>query len=371
MKLGTLAIAATAALTATAAMAQDKTKIVYASYLNPLHITNPVLNEFAENVKEDSNGTIEYEMHVGGSLLSGRDIPGGVRDGLADAGYFVGAYVPSEMPVDTYLGEFSLLNDKPLVMTGVLNELVLFNCPDCTQEYRDFNTRPLATYALTPYVYHCREELKTLEDFKGKRVRGIAAYAELATALGATPVNVSPDEAYEALDRGILDCALHSVAAQKARSYGEAAKYVILDPLGGFFGASTMNMRIEKWNSLTPDQRKAVTGNLAELVTGAIFNYLKEDEDVIDEYTETGTKFYHAEPEFAEFVANFAQDYQDQAVAKGEEKGIAHPQEIADEISRLREKWTKLLEENGTDRETYQRLLEEEIFSKIETDEEY
>ena len=132
-----------------------------------------------------------------------------------------------------------------------------------------------------------------------------------------------------------------------------------------------MNMRIEKWNSLTPDQRKAITGNLAELVTGAIFNYLKEDEDVIDEYTASGTKFYHAEPEFAEFVANFAEEYQSQAVAKGEEKGIAHPQEIADEISRLREKWTKLLEENGTDRETYQRLLEEEIFSKIETDAEY
>ena len=44
-----------------AAWAQENTKIVYASYLNPLHITNPVLTEFFENVKEDSNGTIDYE----------------------------------------------------------------------------------------------------------------------------------------------------------------------------------------------------------------------------------------------------------------------------------------------------------------------
>ncbi len=167
MKLGKLALAATLALAAGVAGAQENTKIVYASYLNPLHITNPVLTKFFEGVKADSNGTIDYEMHVGGSLLSGRDIPGGVRDGLADAGYFVGAYIPSEMPVDTYLAEFSLLNNEPLVMTGVLNELVLFNCPDCADEYRKFNTRPLGTYALTPYVYHCREELKTLDDFKG------------------------------------------------------------------------------------------------------------------------------------------------------------------------------------------------------------
>ena len=49
MKLGQLAIAATVALTAGAAWAQENTKIVYASYLNPLHITNPVLTEFFEN----------------------------------------------------------------------------------------------------------------------------------------------------------------------------------------------------------------------------------------------------------------------------------------------------------------------------------
>jgi len=371
MKLGKLALTATLALAAGMASAQEKTKIVYASYLNPLHITNPALTTFFENIGKDSNGTIEYEMHVGGSLLSGRDIPGGVRDGVADAGYFVGAYIPSEMAVDTYLSEFSLWNDDPMVMTGVLNELILFNCPDCTEEYRKFNTRPLATYALTPYVYHCREELKTLDDFKGKRVRGIASYGELARALGATPINVSPDEAYEALDRGILDCALHSIAAQKARSYGEAAKYVILDPLGGFIGASTMNLRIDKWNALTPDQRKAMTSNLAELATSAVFNYIAEDINVIEEYTKTGSKFYHADPEFAEFIADFARDYEAKAIESGRAKGVAHPEQIAQEIKSLREKWTKLLEDNGRDRETFQRLLDEEIFSKINVTDQY
>lgn len=371
MKFGSLALATALTLTAGVVSAQERTRIVYASYLNPLHITNPVLEQFFDNVARDSNDTIEYEMHVGGSLLSGRDIPGGVRDGVADAGYFVGAYIPSEMPVDNYLAEFSLLNDDPLVMTGVLNELVLFNCPDCTDEYRNFNTRPLATYALTPYVYHCREELNSLDDFRGRRIRGLAAYAALARALGATPINISPDESYEALDRGILDCALHSIAAQKARSYGEAAKFVILDPLGGFVGASTMNLRIEVWNSLTADQRRAITSNLAEMVTGSIFNYIEEDINVIEEYTASGTMFYHADPEFADFVASFAVEYLDQAVESGSAAGVGNPQQIADEIVRLRAKWTDLLDEHGRDRETYQRLLHEEIFANIETDDAY
>lgn len=367
MRLKSLGLAAALAVGATVAHAEDPTKIVYASYLSPQHITNPVMEEFFKSVETDSGGTLEFESHVGGSLLSGRDIPGGVRDGVADAGYFVGAYIPAEMPVDNYLAQFSLWNSEPLVMTAALNELVLFDCPECTEEYKKFNTKYLASYALTPYVYHCKSELMKPDDFKGKRVRGVSAYGDLARSLGAVPVNVSPDEAYEALDRGILECALHSIAAQKARSYGEAAKFVILDPLGGFIGASTFNLRIPKWNDLTPDQRKAITGNLAQLVTGAIFNYIKEDQDVIEEYTKTGTKFYHADPEFAAFIEEFKKEYRPTVIEKGREFGLKDPEGIADAFDRLAAKWRKLLDENGTDPETYQKLLDQEIFSKIDT----
>ena len=361
-------VAAIGLATSTATAADKPIKIVYASYLSPQHITNPVMTEFYADVKKDSNGTVIIEPHVAGSLLSGRDIPGGVRDGVADAGYFVGAYIPSEMPVDTYLSQFSMLNNEPLVMTAVLNELELFKCPECTAEYEKFNTKFLATYALTPYVYHCRTELKSLADFKGKRLRGISAYAALATSLGAVPVNVSPDEAYTSLDTGVLDCALHSIAAQKARSYGEVAKYVILDPLGGFLGASTFALRIPKWNEMSPQQRKAITSNLATLVSGAIFNYIEDDQTVIKEYTKKGTKFYHADPDFQAFVRKFGEDYTAKAIEKGKSMGIKDPQAIPNELNRLAVKWRKLLKENNANNQkSYAALLDREIFSKIDT----
>lgn len=363
---GLAAALAGGAFGAVSAQAADPVNIIYANYLNPKHITNPVLVRFFQDVEKDSNGTLKFEYHFGSSLLSGKDIPGGVRDGIADAGYFVGAYIPTEMPVDNFLAEFSLLNDEPLVMTAVLNELELFDCPQCTAEFKKFNTKFLATYALTPYVYHCRTELKSLADFKGKRVRGISAYADLARALGAVPVNVSPDEAYEALDRGIIDCALHSIAAQKARSYGEAAKFVILDPLGGFLGAALFDLRIDKWNALTVDQRKAIVKNLPELVTTSIFNYIKEDEEIVKEYTKKGTKFYHADPEFAAFVQNFAKKYTETAVQKGEKAGVKDPQKIAASLTQLADKWRGLLEKNGRDPATFKRLLWEEIYSKVD-----
>ena len=132
---GLAAISGGMALMSASAQAADPIKIVYANYLNPKHITNPVLLRYFQDVERDSKGTLKFEYHFGSSLLSGKDIPGGVRDGIAEAGYFVGAYIPTEMPVDNFLAEFSLLNDEPLVMTAALNELELFNWPECSDVF--------------------------------------------------------------------------------------------------------------------------------------------------------------------------------------------------------------------------------------------
>ena len=159
---GGIALGVALLVAAPGAQAQAPVKIVYANYLGPKHTSNPVLVDFFKNVERDTNNTVKFEWHFAQSLLAGKDIPAGVRDGIADSGYIVGSYVPSEMPVDNYIGDFSLLNDDPLVMTGVVNELVLFNYPDYTEEYEvKFKTKFLSTIALTPYVYHCKPPIVT------------------------------------------------------------------------------------------------------------------------------------------------------------------------------------------------------------------
>ena len=344
-------------------------KIVYASYLGPKHTTNPVLLDFFKNVERDTKDTVKFEWHFGQSLLAGKDIPAGVRDGVADSGYIVGAYVPSEMPVDNYIGDFSLLNDDPIALTGVINELILFNCPDCTDEYeRKYKTKFLSTIALTPYVYHCKPRIKSLADMKGKKLRAISGWVDMTRAMGAIPVNVNADEAYEALDRGTIDCAVHSITSQRSRSYGEAAKNVILNPIGGYLGASLFNLRLEKWNQLSKAQRDAIVRHQPEMVARAAFNYLREDAEVQKVYTEKGTSFYQADPDLAKFLAEFPASYLPKAIEKGKQRGVKNAEQIAKEFQRLRVKWEGLLKEHGRDQATLQKLLWQEVYSKVKTD---
>jgi len=347
--------------------ASAETKIVYANYLGLKHTSNPPLERFFERVEKETNGSVVWEPHFASSLLGPKDIPAGVRDGIADAGYFVGGYVPSEMPVDNFLGDFSMMNDDALAMTGVINELTLLECDECDNEYREgFNTQYLGTYALTDYMFQCKEEYKSLADFQNVKIRGFSGWSELVKAMGAVPVPMAASEMYEALDRGTISCATGAITYQKSRSIGEVAHYVILDSLGGSFGNSLINMRLEKWNELDASEKTVILKNVPKLVTEAAYNYINGDIAVRKAMEAKGNKFYQADPDLAKFIKDFRANYiKTDAIENGKKRGIKNPEKIAASIIELRAKWDKLLADNGRDPETFERLLWEQVYSKV------
>lgn len=347
-------------------LASAQTKIIYANYITPKHPTNRVLEKFFADVTKDTNGSVQFEYHFAATLLGGKEIPSGVRDGIADSGYFVGAYVPSEMPVDNYIGNFGLFSEDPLVMSAVNAELVLLRCPQCQDEYKKFNSYFFATYALTPYLLQCKKPVKSLADMKGLKVRGIGPWADLLRAIGATPFNVSSNELYEAVDRGTLDCATGPLNWQKVNSLGEVAKNVVTEPLGSFLGGATFAMRIDKWKSLKPNEQASILRHSADIVSGATFNYIDEDIAVRKEYEPKGTKFYPADKDLHDAIKKFQQDYSDKIAEEGRKRGVKDPQTIAKTVFELKAKWEKLIAaRKDWDRDSYSKLLWDEVYSKV------
>ncbi|MCP5368516.1 MAG: C4-dicarboxylate TRAP transporter substrate-binding protein [Hyphomicrobiales bacterium] len=345
----------------------DPVKIVYANYVNIKHPTNLSLEKFFKKIEADSGGSIDIEWHFASSLLGAKEIPAGVRDGLADSGYMIGVFVPSEMPVDNYIGDFTMINDDPLAVTGAVNELIIHHCPQCKKEYEeDFKVKYLGSYSLTPYLLQCKDERKSLDDFKGVKVRGFSSIAEMVKAMGAVPVGVTTSEMYEALQRGVLDCTAHMLTSQRSFSLGEVAKYVILDSLGGFMGGSMLNLRLDKWNELSPEQRAVIVKNLPDVVAETTYNYLRLDGEVQKEMEAKGNKFYHADPAMVKMINDFRADYiENKVVAKGRERGVENPEEIKKNILKLKAEWKKLLDERGRDEATFSKLLWERIYSKM------
>ena len=346
--------------------ANAQTKIVFASPFNPSQQTTPALQELFAEINKETNGSVVWEPHWGSSLLAAKDIPTGVRDGISDAGSMVSAYVPSEMPIMSFVGNISMLNDDPLVLNGVVNELVQFHCEQCTDEYNKLESLSLVNLAASEYYFQCKEPLKEMSDMAGKKIRGFSGWSDLIKEMNAVPVTVPYSETYEALSRGTIDCSLNTIGDQRALSLGEVAENIIMAPLGGYTGTSMLAIRKEMWGKLSAEEKGIVLKNLPRALAGMIFAYLDVDAEVREEMEAKGNSFYEPNEDLMNYIEDFRLDYvKNRSVEIGRGDGIENPDEIISTSVNLYDKWKKLLEENGRDRATYEKLLWDEIYSKV------
>jgi TRAP-type mannitol/chloroaromatic compound transport system substrate-binding protein len=71
--------------------------------------------------------------------------------------------------------------------------------------------------------------VKSLDDYKGMKVRTSGAWAEIAQSMGATTVILPGAEVYPALERGVVDgIEWGTPSMNKAAGYAKIAKYVIV-----------------------------------------------------------------------------------------------------------------------------------------------
>lgn len=83
-------------------------------------------------------------------------------------------------------------------------------------------------------VIHARDPVRTLADVKGKKlVAASAVMAKVVANLGGTPVTFRPDEAYQALSRGIADGVLLNYTGMATFKLHELTRHHIDVPLGG------------------------------------------------------------------------------------------------------------------------------------------
>ena len=80
----------------------------------------------------------------------------------------------------------------------------------------------------TEIFLHSHKPVRTLEDFKGLRVRTSGAWAEIAATLGASTVVIPGDETFSALERHLVDAIEWAGPGQNFKSgFQTIAKYII------------------------------------------------------------------------------------------------------------------------------------------------
>ncbi|MGM0652870.1 MAG: TRAP transporter substrate-binding protein [Bacillota bacterium] len=211
-----------------------------------------LIQGWANELNEASDGRIKITSYHSGTLVGAADIYDGVVSGAADIGLSAFFYTRGRFPVLEAFELPGIVYESSYAASKVAWEGIKELEPDEVQD-----TKLMFVLATGPGDIFSTEPIRSLEDLQGMTIRAAGLSADTLPLLGASPEAMPMGEAYEALQRGLVDGNLAPVEVLKGWNHAEVTDYVTRTPFlynAVFF--VTMNQ--EKWEALPSDLQETV-----------------------------------------------------------------------------------------------------------------
>jgi len=318
-KNATLGVLAAGLLAAGPALAETYSANNFLDATHPFSVEN--YTNWAEAVKERTNGDITFDVFLGGALLGGRASMSGTADGVAQVAYHAGTYTPADLPMTNIISELAFYSDNFYALAAA-STVMSFTDPLLLEEYKKNGVVFGGGYGTPIYYLICRVPITTMDELKGKRLRmpgGI--WDRWATQMGAVSVNVPSSEIYTGLDRGTLDCGVNPLDSLLSRSYWDVAKYVPMVPLGSYYSGPMWAYNRDFWQNATEEQRAVMLEEAGKAFVRSAILYLENTADAIEQgKSDHGMQFQDVSPEMKAAHEKFIQEDADNLVQLAQEK---------------------------------------------------
>lgn len=229
-------------------------ELSFANFTPPFHTINAsVIEKLNASVSEATGGDLTVRGYHGGELGAG-PVEQYVRvlQGVADIGWGLPGYTSSQFK-KTMIAE--LPNALPLDAPGY--DALWGAIDEIKGEFP--GTVPLALWTSEPNIFIMRDkEIRQPSDLAGLKIRVAGATAaEVASALGATPVQMPINQVYNALQTGLIDGVITGASTLSDFKLDEVANSYSLGANLGRLVFWTV-MTEAKYKSLSDDQRAAI-----------------------------------------------------------------------------------------------------------------
>lgn len=208
-------------------------------------------------VEEWSDGKITFDISWANATAAPTEVDDALLDGRLDVGSVMAGYEPDVYPTYAALSDTSYMgNGNPMEMVmashGYITEIV--NTDNAVADEFAARGMKVLAPAFTGGIngIYCSEPKRDLASLDGAQVRisGSAHSAE-AKALGMSPVSLDYAEVYEALQRGVLDCAFSGATVVLLSDLLSVAPHLILDSQSSFGQVpSALAISQTKWDEL-------------------------------------------------------------------------------------------------------------------------
>ena len=212
--------------------------------------------EAAKIMMEKADPNFEFNIVYGNALSLAKQNLDGLKVGAFESAFTFAGYHPGKLPMTMVLELPFLLPIDHAKKNAAETEIK--EHPIIAKELRSrWNSMFFLNAFLPPYELMGNKRIASVKDFKGVKVRLAGPSAKLLQQnFGAVPTMVPAPEAYEAVDRGMIDVfGLPYTYALGAYRVYEVSKYTTEGlAMGG--GSVMMLMTVDAWNAWNPKLKK-------------------------------------------------------------------------------------------------------------------
>jgi TRAP-type C4-dicarboxylate transport system substrate-binding protein len=236
------------------AASEKPIELRFSTYYPPMHpLVTQLMTPWAKQLEEQTNGRVKVVFYAGGTLGAPKDQYDMVIRGIADFAQSTPGLTPGRFPLTSVL-ELPISIPSSKTASRVLWELYE---KYMKQEYSDVKVLMLCT--TDPFNLHFKTKtVKTLADIKGLKIRVMGAeQLEAVRAWGASPLQISAAEIYDALQKGMFDGITGGgYGSLKPFKLEELLKHHTI--LNMFCTTQVIVMNLKTWSSLPPDVQKII-----------------------------------------------------------------------------------------------------------------
>lgn len=239
--------------TAVPAFSQAKeVKLRYSLIWPASHPMAKLAAEWGKEVETATSGRVKISTFPGNTLTPPMQAYDAVVKGIADMAGCLLAYAPGRLPLSEVL-------QQPLGYQSGYQATKLANAYYKKFQPKEFDdVKVMYLHGAAPGFIMTKKSINSIKEVKGLRIKANAENADIVTNLGGAPVTMPVSDAYDSIQRGVIDGTLFPLEALQGYKIGEVVKTVIQDYGISYMTSMYVIMNKARWNAISPEDQKAI-----------------------------------------------------------------------------------------------------------------
>lgn len=271
-------------------------RLKLAWHFGPVGATADVFKEYAQKITEQSNGRIKVTTYPSASLVSSGDQYEAVKSGITDIVFNAVNDEPDAWPLNQVFIQPALGVPISRGSADFYNE-AMNSIPELAQEMSEVKILFMYNSGAETNVHTTKKLVRVPNDIAGLKMIGVGAFVEYLKAVKSSPLYLTPNDFYTALERGVAEGVIVPYVVLDIMGCTELTPYHLsLDLAAPRF---QLMMNLEKWNSLSVEDQEMFNTLNKWAVKKIIENNEASKEETIEKMKKLGQKII--EPTPAEF----------------------------------------------------------------------